>query len=199
MVKRYEQAYFDKWYRDPRHRIESRTRLLREVTFVVAATEQLLQRPLKSVLDVGAGEGRWQPVLQRLRPGSRYAGVEPSEYAVQRWGRRRNLRSGSIDTLDTLGLDAPFDLVICADVLHYLPTATVRHALPSLASLAGGVIYLATFAGEDAIDGDHVEFQRRRAARYRALFREAGLVSVGLHLYLPQRLASDLSALERPG
>ena len=89
--------------------------------------------------------------------------------------------------------------MICADVLHYLPTATVRRALPSLTSMAGGVIYLATFAGEDAIDGDHVEFQRRRAVTYRALFRAAGLVAVGLHLYLPRHRASELSALEHPG
>ncbi|MES2123740.1 MAG: class I SAM-dependent methyltransferase [Gemmatimonadota bacterium] len=199
MGKRYERAYFDKWYRDPRYRIESPVRLLREVAFVVAAAEQLLQRPLRSVLDVGAGEGRWQPVLQRLRPGSRYAGVEPSEYAVKRWGRRRNLRDGSLDTLLTLGLDGPFDLVLCADVFHYLRTPVLRRGLRSLVAMAGGVLYLPTFAGEDAIDGDHVEFQRRRASTYRDLFREAGLIAVGLHLYLPESALPELAALERPG
>lgn len=198
MTKRYDQAYFDKWYRDPRHRVGSRTRLLREIGFVVAATEQLLDRPLRSVLDVGAGEGRWQPLLQQLRPGSRYAGVEPSAWAVSRWGSRRNLRLGDLNSLDTLGLDGPFDLVVCADVLHYLPTPALRRAVHQLAPLVGGAAYLPTFAAEDDIDGDRVEFQRRRAASYRAIYREAGLVAVGFHLHVTRARAQELAALERP-
>ena len=163
MSKRYDQAYFDKWYRDPRHRVGSRHRLLREVEFVITVTEQLLERSLRSVLDVGAGEGRWQPLLQQLRPGSRYAGVEPSPYAVRRWGAKRNLREGDLESLPSLGLDGPFDLVVCADVLHYLPTPVLRAGLAALVPLVGGVAYLPTFTAEDAIAGDRVEFQRRRA------------------------------------
>lgn len=199
MSKRYDRAYFDKWYRDPRHRVGSRARLLREISFVVGVTEQLLERPLKSVLDVGAGEGRWQPVLQQLRPGSRYAGVEPSAWAVSRWGSRRNLRQGDLASLDTLGLDGPFDLVVCADVLHYLPTPALREGMAALVPYIGGVAYLPTFAAEDEIAGDRVGFQRRRAASYRAVHRAAGLVPVGLHLYLTRGRAKDLAALERPG
>ena len=118
-VKRYDRAYFDRWYRD--RRIGSAADLARTVAFAVAVTEQVVGRPLRSVLDVGAGEGRWQPMLHRLRPRARYAGVDSSEWAVERWGRRRNLRLGSIDTLDRLGLDGPFDLIVVADVMHYLP------------------------------------------------------------------------------
>ena len=197
MTKRYDQAYFDKWYRDPRHRVGSRQRLLREIGFVVAVTEQLLERSLRSVLDVGAGEGRWQPLLQQLRPGSRYAGVEPSSYAVQRWGARRNLRQGDLESLPTLGLDGPFDLVVCADVLHYLPTPVLRRALEALVPLVGGVAYLPVFTAEDHIAGDRVEFQQRRADRYRAILQSAGLLAVGLHLYVPRARADDLAALER--
>ena len=197
MTKRYDQAYFDKWYRDPRHRVGSRTRLLREIGFVVAATEQLLERPLRSVLDVGAGEGRWQPVLQQLRPGSRYAGVEPSPYAVKRWGARRNLRQGDFASLPTLGLDTPFDLIVCADVLHYLSTPLFQLALQTLATLVNGVAYLPLFTGDDEIDGDHINFQRRRTLAYRAAFKAAGLVPVGLHLYVNRVRARGLAALER--
>ncbi|MES2307173.1 MAG: class I SAM-dependent methyltransferase [Gemmatimonadota bacterium] len=198
MTKRYDKAYFDKWYRDPRHRVGSRTRLLREIGFVVAVAEQLLDRPLRSVLDVGAGEGRWQPLLQELRPGSRYAGVEPSEYAVARWGGRRNVRLGDLDSLDALGLDGPFDLVVCADVLHYLPTPALRRAMHQLAPLVGGLAYLPTFTAEDDIDGDRVGFQRRRAATYRSIHRAANLIPIGLHLYVTRARASELASLERP-
>lgn len=197
--KRYERAYFDKWYRDPAHRVGSRARLRREVACVVAIAEQLLGRELRSVLDVGAGEGRWQPVLQSLRPGSRYAGVEPSEWAVARWGRKRNLRRGDLDTLDELGLDGTYDLVVCADVLHYLPTPALRRGLAALVPHVGCVAYLPTFTASDDIDGDRVGFQRRSAAVYRKCFAEVGLVAVGLHCHQPKALARDLAALERPG
>jgi SAM-dependent methyltransferase len=199
MAKRYDRAYFDRWYRHPSHRIGSAADLERQVALAVAMAESVLGRPITSVLDVGAGEGRWQPVLQALRPGSRYAGVEPSEFAVARWGRRRNLRRGDLTTLDQLGLDGPFDLVICADVLHYLPTVMLRRGLPLLAREVGGLAYCPLFTAEDQIDGDHEEFQRRRATTYRRHFEAAGLVAVGLHGWVPVAVAEDLATLERGG
>ena len=46
----------------------------------------------KTVLDIGAGEGRWRAELRRMRPAIRYVGVDPSEYVVARHGQRRNIR-----------------------------------------------------------------------------------------------------------
>ncbi|HEY4322230.1 MAG TPA: class I SAM-dependent methyltransferase [Gemmatimonadales bacterium] len=194
--KRYDRAYFDHWYRT--RRIGRPSDLARSVAFAVAITEQLLGRPLRSVLDVGAGEGRWQPVLHRLRPDARYAGVDASRWAVERWGRRRNLRLGSIDALDELGLDPPFDLVVAADMLHYLPRQTLRAGLAQLAPLVGGVAFLPTFTSQDEIEGDRAEFQRRSAATYRALFQEAGLVPLGMHAWTIAAGRSGLAQLERP-
>lgn len=197
MPKQYDQSYFDRWYRNPRHRIGATDDLQRSVALAVAMTEGVLGRPLESVLDVGAGEGRWQPVLQRLCPGSRYAGVEPSEWAVRRWGKRRNLRSGSLLALDELGLDGPFDLVVCADVLHYLPTAVLRRGLTALARQVGGVAFCPLFTVEDEIEGDQEEFQRRRASTYRRCFAEAGLVALGMHGWTTTAIAAALARLER--
>jgi len=199
MPKRYDRQYFDRWYRHPSYRIGSGADLQRHVALAVAMAEAVLGRPITSVLDVGAGEGRWQPVLQHLRPGSRYAGVEPSEWAVSRWGRRRNLRAGDVTLLDQLGLDGPFDLVVCADVLHYLPTPALRRGLPQLAHQVGGLAYCPLFTVEDQIEGDREEFQRRRAATYRRHFEAAGLVAVGMHGWVPFPLATDLAALELGG
>ncbi|MBK6495835.1 MAG: class I SAM-dependent methyltransferase [Gemmatimonadetes bacterium] len=197
MPKRYDQAYFDRWYRDPAHSVGSRADLVRQVTFAVAVTEQLLCRPIRSVLDAGAGEGRWQPLLHRLRPHARYAGVDSSAWAVARYGRRRNLRLGSIETLDELGLDGPFDLVVAADVLHYLPTPVLRRALAAMVPLIGGVAFLPTFTRDDASEGDHHGFQPRRASTYRRLFAEAGLIAIGMHAWMPAARAGELAALER--
>jgi trans-aconitate methyltransferase len=194
-AKRYDRAYFDRWYRD--RRIGSPADLARTVALAVAVTEQVLARPLRSVLDVGAGEGRWQPVLRRLRPQARYAGIDSSEWAVARWGRRRNLRVGSIDTLDQLGLDGPFDLIVAADILHYLPAPILRRGIAQITQLLGGVAFLPTFTAHDEIEGDHAHFRRRNAASYRRIFSRAGLIPLGMYAWTLRQLKPQLAELER--
>lgn len=196
MAKRYDRAYFDRWYRDPRRRVRTRAELGRTVRMVVGVTEWVLGRPLRSVLDVGCGEGVWQPILQRLRPGSRYAGVDPSAYAVARFGRRRNLRVGGLGDLDALGLDEPYDLVVCADVLHYLDAAELARGVPMLADRVGGVAYVQAFTRSDDIEGDVRGFHRRSAAAYRRLLEAAGLVSIGAGCWAAGAHAQRLAALE---
>jgi trans-aconitate methyltransferase len=169
------------------------------VAYAVAITEQVIARPLRSVLDVGAGEGRWQPVLAELRPRARYAGVDSSEWAVAHWGRRRNLRLGRIDALDELGLDGPFDLIVASDVLHYLPAATMESGVTQLAALLGGVAYLPAFTRDDAIEGDRAHFQRRHAATYRRVFARAGLRPLGMSAWTTRMRWTELAALERSG
>jgi cyclopropane fatty-acyl-phospholipid synthase-like methyltransferase len=177
--------------------VTSRGALLRDVSLAIALTEQILARPLRSVLDVGAGEGRWCPVVQRLRPGVRYLGVEQSEWPVRHWGVRRNLYRGRIETLDSLELPGPFDLVVAADMLHYLPTRVLRRGLANIAGLVGGVAYCPTFTTADAFEGDTKGFQRRSPATYRKLFSAVGLRPIGMHGWVPNALAISLAALER--
>ncbi|MES1259460.1 MAG: class I SAM-dependent methyltransferase [Gemmatimonadota bacterium] len=195
-VKQYNRAYFDRWYRE--RRIASPADLARVVTLAIAITEQLLARPLRSVLDVGAGEGRWQPLVHRLRPKARYAGVDSSVWAIERWGARRNLRLGSIDALDQLGLDGPFDLIVASDILHYLPTPVLTTGVRQIVSLLGGVAFLPTFTAQDEIEGDRAAFQRRSAATYRATFRRAGLIPLGMYAWTLKDRARDLAKLELP-
>jgi len=100
----FDQAYFDHWYRD--QGFGSPTRVARKVSYAVAAAEYLLDRPIRSVLDVGCGEASWQPVLRRLRPRLRYVGVDPSRYAVERFGARRGVRLGTLgDLAEVVSLD----------------------------------------------------------------------------------------------
>ncbi len=196
MTKRYDRAYFDRWYRDPENRIGSAADLRRQVHLAVALAEAVLGREVRSVLDVGAGEGRWQPVLGRSRPKARYLGVEPSAWAVRAWGARRHLVRGDFDALHSLGLGGPFDLVIAADVLHYLPGAALDRALLAVAPLVEGLLFAPTFTGGDAISGDQDEFQPRRAATYRRAFAGAGLVQVGPWAWTPRDVAEGLADLE---
>ena len=196
-AERYDREYFDRWYR--REGFGSPARLARKVHYAVSAAEYLLERPIRSVLDVGAGEGPWQVALRRLRPRASYVGIDPSAYAVERFGRRRNLRLGALADLDGLGLDAaaPYDLIVCVDVLAFAPDDDVRSGLHSIARLLGGVALLEVFTAEDSIEGDLAGHRFRPADTYRNWCTEAGLARLGPHLYATARLLDDLATFER--
>ncbi len=195
--KVYDRRYFERWYRRPGSRVESPAALRRRVAMVVAMSERYLERPLGSVLDVGCGEGRWRSELKRLRPGIAYLGVDASHYAIERFGRRRNLRFGGFGELADLDLGGPFDLVVCADVLHYLDDAELARGLPALVRLTGGAAFLEVLTSEDPIEGDLRGLVRRDAAGYVGRFERLGLIGVGSHLWLGPGLAETPSRLER--
>jgi SAM-dependent methyltransferase len=193
----YDRAYFDKWYRHPAHRVKSPRYLARQVAAVVGVAEYLLERRIASVLDVGAGEGHWRAVLRRMRPGLRYHGVDPSEYVVQRFGRRRNIQLGSLGTLRRLPLPEAFDLIVCCGVLNYVPDDEMPAGLRTLRKLARGPLYLEIFTREDDAEGDFQRGAAKPAAWYRRVLRDAGLVACGMHFYVARERAHLTSALER--
>lgn len=193
----YDKAYFDKWYRHPRHRVKSKLDIERQLRFVVSAAEYVLERPVLKVLDVGAGEGNWSLALKRIRPGARYYGVDPSEYAVSRFGKRRNVRLGSFATVGQLGLPDDFDLIICCGVMNYVSPRELAKGLEALTRLSVGVAYFEVFTAADDATGDFTRSAARSPAAWRRLFRRTGWEALGLHLYLRQDMAGIASALER--
>lgn len=195
-MKTYDRAYFDRWYRHPRSRIDSGESLERKVRLAVAVTEYMLGRPIRSVLDVACGEGRWLPALRSIRPRVRYTGVDASEYAVQRFGRRRHIRLGTFGGLAKLRLPAGYDLVVCADALQYVTTADVRRGLCEIHRVLRGVAYIEAYAKEDDMDGDMAGWQMRSAATYRRLFRAAGLRHCGFHCWIDPERLGNVNALE---
>jgi SAM-dependent methyltransferase len=195
--KRFDGHYFEKWYRHPQHRIGTTTDLARTVRFAVAAAEYILARPVRSVLDAGAGEGRWRPQLKRIRPAARYYGVDPSDYAVRRFGSRRNIVQGSIDDLPALFPERKFDLVVSCSVINYLPRESMIRALRRIAERTAGMAYLEIFASEDDVEGDTRGWHAETRSSYLRIIRNAGLIPCGLHCYIPRDNASTLVALER--
>lgn len=199
-MKRYDRRYFDRWYRDPGRRVKTPADIARGAGLVVGVAEYLLGRPVRTVLDVGCGEGGWRQALRRLRPALRYTGVDPSDYVVRRFGARRNILRGSVGdfgTIDDVRRAAPYDIIICADVLNYVPTRELAQGLGHVAALLGGIAYLQVYAEHDLVEGDRREWHDRPASRYRRLFRKAGLTACGLHCYTGESLGPSLSALER--
>lgn len=182
-VKVYDRNYFERWYRHPRHRVSTREALTRKVRMAVSITEFLINRPIRTVLDVGCGEAPWYPILRRMRPGVRYVGVDSSEYAIERYGNSRNIRHGTLGTLGTMKSLRVSDLVVCADVLQYVDNAEAERGLRAIHRLVGGAAYIEAFATEDAMAGDHVNWHERTAVQYRRLFRRAGLTQCGPYCF----------------
>lgn len=192
----YDKAYFDKWYRNPRHRVKSAALLHRQVAFVLHAAEWVLGKPVRSVLDVGCGEGNWRAPLKRLRPSLKYTGVDPSEYAVQRFGKRRNIVRGTMENLSTLSLHGPFDLLICCGMLNYVPSAQLTAGLKAVTSRMGGMAYLELFTNGDDTEGDTSWPAPQSKQWYQTALKSAGLTSVGLHCYVLGELL-PIAELER--
>ncbi|MEO9034182.1 MAG: methyltransferase [Gemmatimonadaceae bacterium] len=182
-AKTYDREYFEHWYRHPRARVSTAASLARKVRMAVGMTEFLIGRPIRSVLDVGCGEAPWFPVLRRMRPDVRYIGIDSSEYAIQRYGKTRNIRRGTLDDLDTMRLPRVVDLVVCADVLQYVDRRGVERGLKAIRRLLGGVAYIEAFTTEDDMAGDHGGWHERSAVEYRELFATAGLTQCGPHCY----------------
>ncbi len=195
-IKRYDAHYFERWYRRSSVGVGAGEFVGRKVRLAVTATEYLFGRELTSVLDVGCGEAPWRAHVRKLRPGVLYAGMDSSEYAVRRFGRARNIRWGTVGGLAAAGFRGRYDLLVCADVLHYVPTAEVRRGLAAMHALCGGVAFIEAFTSADAIEGDRAAFQRRSPAAYQKLFAAAGFVPVGLHLYATREMSETLVALE---
>jgi SAM-dependent methyltransferase len=195
VAKQYDETYFDRWYRG-RSRVHASGELQRKVALTIAAAEYFLHRQVRTLLDVGCGEGAWQPELRALRPRLRYLGLDPSEYAVSRYGRERNLRRAAFAELRSLRLPRKFDVVVCSDVLHYLPDDEIRRGLTELVRLSSGIAYLEVLTADDDIVGDLEGFIRRPAKWYRRIFEGAGLRSAGPYLWLAPPLQSSAASLE---
>lgn len=195
MTKQYDRAYFQRWYRGGD--IGGPRRLARKVALAVACAEYYLERPIRSVLDIGCGEGAWRAPLLKLRPQVRYLGFDSSEFAVIRHGQRRNLHLARFGDFAQLRPCAPVDLLVCADVLHYLPTRELQRGLPGLAELCAGVAYLELFTAQDEFEGDHEGFIPRKARWYRGRFEAVGLTAVGSHCWLSPVFQGQTASLER--
>ncbi|MBW3671580.1 MAG: methyltransferase, partial [Acidobacteria bacterium] len=197
MAKNYDRDYYDRWYRDPQHRVRTAQDLRRKVAMVVGIAEHVMQRRVRSALDIGCGEGEWGVELGKLRPAIRYLGIDSSEYAVGRFGETRNLRLGSLGEVDEIAGRRSWDLVICSDVLHYVDNDEIEELLPVLALLTEGVAFIDVMTVADQPTGDTDGFRLREGSWYRSRFERAGLVAVGMQCYVGPAMSGAVLELEK--
>lgn len=197
MSKQYDQAYFERWYRDPQHRVKSPLVLERKVGMALNMAEYYLGHPVRSVIDIGCGEAPWRALLKKLRPRLDYLGLDSSPYVVERYGLSRDIRLCRFGDLEHLRLDRTFDLLICSDVMHYVPTRELQRGLSGFADLCpDGFAFLELMCRGDEFVGDREGFIARPASFYRRAFAEAGFSACGSHGYLSRGLREEASALE---
>jgi SAM-dependent methyltransferase len=196
-MKTYDREYYRRWYADPDTRIASRDGVARKVRLAVAAAEFMLARPIESVLDVGCGEGSWRAPLRKLRPDAAYLGIESSDYVIRRYGKSRNVIRGEFGRLQSLSLPDGFDLIVCADVVQYIPDDQLRHGLREIRRLARGVAYIETFAAEDCMEGDRDGWIDRPARTIKRHFKEAGLTHCGFYCWINERRLWNANRFEK--
>jgi SAM-dependent methyltransferase len=193
--KVYDRAYFDRWYRNRDTRVNEPDEIRRKVALAIATTEYFLRREIRTVLDIGCGEGAWLSHLKALRPRLSYLGYDSSDYVVQRFGRTRNIRKAAFGDLPKLRLET-YDLVVCADVMHYVPDDELRAGIRAIAGATEGMAYLEVLTKEDDIVGDLDAFFRRPAATYRKLFASQDLTFVGPYSWLGPAFRDAVAELE---
>ena len=195
MPKQYDKAYFDRWYRGRKTRVSTHAEVRRKVALAVTVTEYFLRRPIRTVLDIGCGEGAWLSHLRALRPRIAYIGLDSSDYAVERFGAERNIRKATFGDLPKLKLGV-HDLVVCSDVLHYVPDDEIRAGIRTVAAATDGVAFLEVLTREDDVTGDLEAFFRRPAAWYRKLFASAGLTFVAPYSWVSPAFKDAVAELE---
>jgi SAM-dependent methyltransferase len=173
---RFDRAYYRRYYLDPRTAVASRSEMQARARLIAAFTAHA-GLPVRRILDAGCGTGMLRAALRRLLPRAHYVALESSAYLCERYG----FVHGRIEEYRAR---APFDLVICYDVMQYLPQAAAQRALGNFGRLCRGVLY---FTALTRYDYEHncdqartdAEVRLRSGRWYRTRlqrqFREAGL------------------------
>ena len=172
----FDRAYYQRYYFDRRTAVATRVEVRARARLIAAFTAHA-GLPARRILDVGCGTGLLRSALIRLLPRAHYVALESSDYLCQRYGWQHG-------RIETYRARARFDLVVCYDVLQYLPAAAAERALANFGRLCRGVLYFTALTRYDYQENcdqartDSNVYLRSAAwyrARLRRQFREAGL------------------------
>jgi SAM-dependent methyltransferase len=171
----FDYAYYKRYYYDQSTAVTNK-REMQARARLIAAYALHTGLPVRRILDAGCGTGLLRPWLRRYLPRASYTGIEASEYLCERYGWHHA-------QIETYKPTAPFDVVVCYDVMQYLDSGTADRAIANFGKLCRGVLY---FTALTRVDWEH-NCDRSRTdsdvflrsaqwyrSRLRASFREAG-------------------------
>jgi SAM-dependent methyltransferase len=191
---RFDQEYYRRFYEREESRASGPEEFGRLASFVLSYLSYL-EIPVREVLDLGCGLGRWRTALAAHDPGIRYTGVDPSPYLVEEYGWTRG-------TAGTFRSRRKYDLVICQDVLPYLKRRGIKDALANIARLTRGAAYIQVVTSQDW-DNDIVDpkrtdhaMNRLDASWYRREFARH-FVNCGGGLFVPKDAGAMLWEMEK--
>ncbi|MGR9089109.1 MAG: class I SAM-dependent methyltransferase [Gammaproteobacteria bacterium] len=136
----FDEAYYERYY------IKRATRVAEPVYFanvarLIEAYCGLLEIDVRSVLDLGCGIGSLKKPLAKSFPKADYTGVDISPYVCAKYG-------WELAAVDDYRGDAA-DLVVCHDVVQYLPPGAAKAAIRNLAEHCNEVLFFSVLTRED--------------------------------------------------
>ena len=137
----FDAGFYQRYYVDAATRVASRADSLRLGRMICGWTDYLGFR-VHRVLDAGCGLGQMRVPVRQFFPRASYTGLEVSEYLCRRHGWVRG-------SLADYRPRAPFDLVICHDVLQYLEDPEAVRALANLGRVCRGALDFSVLTRED--------------------------------------------------
>jgi hypothetical protein len=134
-------AYFRRFYLNAATRVVTPAEMRSRAALIASALRQC-QIPVRRILDAGCGIGLMRKPFKEFLPRASYAGLEASEYLCRRFG-------WTLGSVADFRPRKPFDLVICYDVLQYLPDAEAARAMANLGGLSRAALYVSALTKED--------------------------------------------------
>ncbi len=191
-TERFDAAYYRRFYENRQTAIMTPEMQRDEVAFVIAFCRHI-GFDLERFTDAGAGTGWWAREFARQYPEcDEIETFDASEAACKLYGHK-------LMRLEKLTGKAA-DLVVCRDVLRYLPDAAADEGIRRLAKKCRGVLYLLIVTKEDEFDKDasDAEGYFRKAAWYRKRLSAAGFRDCGMGLFVSGRLEFSPWSIELP-
>ena len=177
-LARFDERYYRRYYSEAATSVVTPDEARKEVRFVIAFCDHI-GIDLRRFADVGAGTGWWAKEFARQRPTCRHIETfDASADAARLFGHRQV----PIEKLG--GFSA--DLVVCRDVLRYLPDRRARQGIRRLAKKCRGVLYLQIVTSDDEIDEDASDMVGyfRPVDWYLERLAAAGFTNAGMGLFV---------------